>query len=136
MKYGKKYVKNVNGNFIRVYDILEYIEYMEYVYMYIFMNFPIFYYILQYIMNTNITSPNSEVSNILEKYKIDNTQYYLVRFIKFIVNILLIYIFIELLFANMESLSKLQVILIISVYCSVVLYILDNIFYYIIIYTK
>ena len=79
-------------------------------------------------MNTNITSPNSEVSNILEKYKIDNTQYYMLRFIKFIVNILLIYIFIELLFANMESLSKLQVILIISVYCSIVLYILDNIF--------
>ena len=79
-------------------------------------------------MNTNITNPNSEVSNILEKYKFDNTQYYMLRFIKFIVNILLIYIFIELLFANMESLSKLQVILIISVYCSIVLYILDNIF--------
>ena len=79
-------------------------------------------------MNTNIISTNNEVSNILEKYNFDNTQYYLIRFIKFIVNILLIYIFIEILFANMESLSKLQVILIISVYCSIVLYILDNIF--------
>ena len=79
-------------------------------------------------MNTNIISPNSEVSNILEKFNLDNTQYYLIRFIKFIVNILLIYLFIEILFENMESLSKLQVILIISVYCSIVLYILDNIF--------
>jgi len=79
-------------------------------------------------MNNNITDPTVEVKNILQNHKIDYTQYYLIRFIKFVLNLLLIYIFIELLFANMDSLSKFQVVLIISVYCSVVLYILDNIF--------
>ncbi len=79
-------------------------------------------------MNNNISAVSDEVKNMITNYKVDYTQNYLSRFIKFIVNFLLIYIFIEFLFDNMENLSKLQTVLIICTYCSVLLYILDNIF--------
>ena len=79
-------------------------------------------------LSENDQSLKSFDTNSFSNYKIDYMQNYLSKFIKFIVNFLLIYIFIEFLFDNMESLSKLQIVLIICVYCSVLLYILDNIF--------
>lgn len=75
---------------------------------------------------------NSEVNENLKKiiednnYLLDYKNYYLSRMIKFLVNFILTYCFLEFLFMNNYDLSKIEFVLIICTFSSVLLYILDS----------
>jgi hypothetical protein len=78
-----------------------------------------------------MSSVNNENNNNLKKiiaennYLLDYKNYYLGRMIKFLVNFILTYCFLEFILNNNE-LSKLELILIICTFSSVLLYILDS----------
>jgi hypothetical protein len=57
---------------------------------------------------------------------LDYKNYYLSRMIKFLLNFILTYCFLEFLFENNENLSKFQFILIVCTFSSVLFYILDS----------
>ena len=58
-------------------------------------------------------------------YSIDNTNLYLSRVIKFSLNFILIYIFLEFIFNPNYEFTRTQLILLICIFSSVLLYILD-----------
>jgi hypothetical protein len=74
---------------------------------------------------------NDEINNNLKKiiaennYLLDYKNYYLTRMIKFLVNFILTYCFLDFILNNNE-LSKLELILIICTFSSILLYILDS----------
>jgi len=78
-----------------------------------------------------MSSVNNENNNNLKKiiaennYLLDYKNYYLTRMIKFLINFILTYCFLEFLLNNNE-LGKLELILIICTFSSVLLYILDS----------
>lgn len=76
-------------------------------------------------------SVNNETNNNLKKiiadnnYLLDYKNYYLTRMIKFLINFILTYFFLEFTLNNWD-LSKFELILLICTFSSVLLYILDS----------
>ena len=108
-----------NGTLIKLLDFDKYI-----IILYKHFNF---YIQLYYIME----SVNNETNNNLKKiiaennYLIDYKNYYLTRMIKLLINFILTYGFLEFLLNN-NDLSKIELILLICTFSSVLLYILDS----------
>lgn len=77
--------------------------------------------------NTTNTENNDNLKNIIKhnNYSIDYTNYYLSKLVKFLLNIILIYIFLENIFDANNQLTREQLILLICAYCSVLFFILD-----------
>lgn len=75
---------------------------------------------------------NNETSDNLKKliannnYTIDYKNYYLSRMIKFLINFIFIYAFLEFIFNPNYELTRVQLILLICAFSSVLLYILDS----------
>jgi hypothetical protein len=78
-----------------------------------------------------MSSVNNEINDNLKKiiaennFLLDYKNYYLTRMIKFLINFILTYCFLEFILGNNE-LSKLELILIICTFSSILLYILDS----------
>ena len=81
-------------------------------------------------MNNNkdsdtINEISSQIKKIINNNKFDYTYFYLSRLLKFIINFILVYLFIYYLFNNFDNLTKNKMILIICTYVSILLYLLD-----------
>jgi hypothetical protein len=78
-----------------------------------------------------MSTVNNEINTNLKKiiaennFLLDYKNYYITRMIKFLVNFILTYCFLEFILDNNE-LSKLELILIICTFSSILLYILDS----------
>jgi hypothetical protein len=80
-------------------------------------------------VNNEINSENnSNLKEIIKEnnYLFDYKNYYLSRMIKFLINFILTYCFLEFLLVNNDNLSKTQFVLLICTFSSVLLYILDS----------
>lgn len=78
-------------------------------------------------MSTVNNENNKNLKKIIAEnnYLLDYKNYYLTRMIKFLINFILTYCFLEFILNN-NSLSKFELILIICTFSSVLLYILDS----------
>ena len=61
-----------------------------------------------------------------KNYKIDNGYYYFSRLIKFSLNFILTYLFMEYLLNNIDNFNKIQLILLVCMFSSILLYLLDS----------
>ena len=80
-------------------------------------------------INNEINSENNESLKQIIKdnnYLLDYKNYYLSRMIKFLINFILTYCFLHFLLINNDNLSKIEFILLICTFSSVLLYILDS----------
>lgn len=83
-------------------------------------------------VNNEINGENNENNENLKKiikennYLLDYKNYYLSRMIKFLINFISTYCFLEFLLINNDNLSKIEFILLICTFSSVLLYILDS----------
>lgn len=78
-------------------------------------------------MNTTNLPINNDIKHMIkENYSFDYSNYYLTKTIKFLINFILMYFFIDVVISNFDKLTKLQIILSICAFSSVLLYILDN----------
>lgn len=80
---------------------------------------------------SSINTINNQNNDLKKKiadnnYLLDYKNYYLSRMIKFLINFILTYCFLEFLLTNNDNLTKLQFILIICTFSSILLYILDS----------
>lgn len=79
-----------------------------------------------------MNSENNETNDTLKKiinqnnYSFDYKNYYLTRLIKFFLNFILTYFFLEFIFNPINELSRMQLILLICAFSSILLYILDS----------
>lgn len=79
-----------------------------------------------------MNSINNETNNNLKKiinqnnYLLDYKNYYLSRMLKFLINFILTYLFLEYIFNPNNELSRIQLILLICAFSSVLFYILDS----------
>ena len=77
-------------------------------------------------------SINNETNNNLKKlitennYLLDYKNYYLTRMIKFLINFILTYAFLEFVFNPEYELTRIQLILLICAFSSIIMYILDS----------
>jgi hypothetical protein len=71
---------------------------------------------------------NPELIQLIKNnnYKVDNGYYYISRLIKFSLNFILTYLFMEYLLNNIDNFNKIQLILLVCVFSSLLLYILDT----------
>jgi hypothetical protein len=78
-------------------------------------------------MNSINSENNDNLKNIIKQnnYSLDYANYYLSRMVKFLLNFILMYFFLEHIFNPNNELSRAQIILLICAYSAVILYILD-----------
>lgn len=79
-------------------------------------------------MNSVNNESNDNLKNIINQNNnsIDYKNYYLSRMIKFLINFILTYLFLEFIFNPNNELSRMQLILLICAFSSILLYILDS----------
>lgn len=79
-----------------------------------------------------MNSVNNETNDNLKKlitennYYVDYKNYYLTKMIKFLINFIFTYCFLEFIFSPNNELTRTQVILLICAFSSILLYILDS----------
>jgi hypothetical protein len=73
-----------------------------------------------------LTENSQEIKNIIKNYNFDYTQYYLSRSLKFVINFILVYLFVSYILNYNDDLTQNEMILIICTYVSVLLYLLDS----------
>lgn len=79
---------------------------------------------------TNLITKQEHLTNIINNFVIDNNNIYINRSLKFLINFLLTYCFINLVIYYNFSLNKNEVILLICTFSSILLFILDSNFPY------
>jgi hypothetical protein len=76
----------------------------------------------------NNSQSNESLKKLIEEnnYLLDYKNYYLTRMIKFLLNFILTYCFLEFLLEYRDNLSRIEFVLLICTFSSVLLYILDS----------
>ena len=79
-------------------------------------------------MNTTNNEMNDSLKKIISEnnYTVDYKNYYMSRMIKFLLNFILLYCLLEITINPEYELSRMQLILLICVFSSVLMYILDS----------